>query len=162
MNKKNYISAFSIVEAIVSMAIMAIILGITFFIFSIITERMIDFKNQNQLVNDFNRLTYSINKDIFDNDKMISSENQIKFRGYLGESINYYFTENYILRQKESFIDTFKIKSKNNYIDSVKNKSQKKIFLKLHLDVNTNEREMGLNFYKQVYPNDLLQMTKKE
>lgn len=57
MNSKNSISAFSLIEAIVSMAITAIIMGFFFVIFSIVTERMLDYKNQNELVNDLNRLT---------------------------------------------------------------------------------------------------------
>ncbi len=161
MIKKHSIKAFSIVEAIVSMAIMAIILGIVFFIFSIVTERMLDYKNQNQLVNDLNRLTYSLNKDIFDNEKMHLMQDGIIFNGYSGELISYNFTDEYILRSKETFIDTFKIKLNRSRIDSVKSNSQKKVFLKLNLNVVANEREMDLHFYKQVYTNELLQSIKK-
>lgn len=161
MNKKSSIKAFSIVEALVSMAIVAIILGIVFFIFSIVTERMLDYKNQNQLVNDLNRLTYSLNKDIFDNEKMNVMDNEIVFNGYSGEVIKYHFTDDYILRNKETFIDTFKIKLNRTRIDSVKNSSQKKVFLKLNLNVVANEREMDLHFYKQVFTHELLQLQKK-
>ncbi|MES2812053.1 MAG: hypothetical protein V4670_06245 [Bacteroidota bacterium] len=161
MNKKNSIKAFSIVEAIVSMAIMAIILGIVFFIFSIITERMLDYKNQNQLVNDLNRLTYSLNKDIFDNEKMQVLDDEIIFNGYSGELVKYNFTDDYILRNKETFIDTFKIKLNQTRIDSIKSSSQKKVFLKLNLNVVANEREMNLHFYKQVFAHELLQLQKK-
>ena len=161
MNNKNSIKAFSIVEAIVSMAITAIILGIVFFIFSIITERMLDYKNQNQLVNDLNRLTYSFNKDIFDNEKMQILDDEIIFTGYSGELVKYNFTDDYILRNKETFIDTFKIKLNQTRIDSVKSSSQKKVFLKLNLNVVANEKEMDLHFYKQVFAHELLQLQKK-
>jgi hypothetical protein len=161
MNKKNSIKAFSIVEAIVSMAITAIILGIVFFIFSIITERMLDYKNQNQLVNDLNRITYSLNKDIFDNEKMQILDDEIIFTGYSGELVKYNFTYDYIIRNKETFIDTFKIKLNQTRIDSVKSSSQKKVFLKLNLNVVANEKEMDLHFYKQVFAHELLQLQKK-
>ncbi|RXR21241.1 hypothetical protein EQG63_04700 [Flavobacterium amnicola] len=161
MTKKNSINAFSIVEAIVSMTIMAIILGIVFFIFSIVTERMLDYKNQNQLVNDLNRLTYSLNKDIFDNEKMHLMQDGIIFNGYSGELVSYNFTNDYILRSKETFIDTFKIKLNQTRIDSVKSNSQRKVFLKLNLSVEANERVMDLNFYKPVHANELLQSIKK-
>lgn len=161
MNNKNSIPAFSLIEAIVSMAITAIIMAIVFVIFSIVTERMLDYKNQNELVNDLNRLTYSVNKDIFENEKMKVIENEVIFNGYAGETVQYNFQEEYILRSKETFIDTFKIKLKQIVIDSVKNKSQRIVFQKLKLNVEVNEREMDLKFYKRVYANELLQAIKE-
>ncbi|WP_426065112.1 PulJ/GspJ family protein [Flavobacterium sp. DSP2-3-1] len=161
MNNTNSIPAFSLIEAIVSMAITAIIMGIVFVIFSIVTERMLDYKNQNELVNDINRLTYSVNKDIFENEKMMVSENEVIFNGYAGETVKYNFQEEYILRSTEIFIDTFKIKLKQIVIDSVKNKSQRIVFQKLKLNVKVNEREMDLKFYKRVYANELLQAIKE-
>ncbi|MDI5887626.1 PulJ/GspJ family protein [Flavobacterium yafengii] len=161
MSNKNSVSAFSLIETVVSMAITAIIMGIVFVIFSIVTERMLDYKNQNELVNDLNRLTYSINKDIFENEKMLVIENEMVFNGYAGETVKYNFQEEYILRSKETFIDTFKIKLNQIVIDSVKNKSQRIVFQKLKLNVEVNEREMDLKFYKRVYANELLQAIKE-
>ena len=156
MNKKHSLQAFSIVEAIVGMAVAAIIMGMTFFIFSIITERMLDFKAQNQIVNDFNRLTYSINKDIFDSEKMALNTNQVTFKGYSGEEVNYYFQEDFSLRIKESFIDTFAIKLNSIRLDSVKSSKMRKVYLKLKMNVIANDSALDLNFYKRVYANELL------
>lgn len=160
MNKKK-IPAFSIMEAIVGMAITAIIMGIVFVVFSIVTERMLDFKNQNQLVNDLNRLTYSINKDIFETENMNVVENEVIFKGYAGEIVKYSFQEEYILRSKESFVDTFQIKSIQITVDSVKSNSDRLIFRKLRLDVEVNKKVMDLRFYKRVYANELLQLIKE-
>lgn len=154
------IPSFSIIEAIVGMAVAAIIMGITFFIFSIITERMLDFKKQNQLVNDLNRLTYSINKDIFDSQKMIPNENQITFRGYSGEEVKYYFEQEHSIRIKESFIDTFMVKLNSIRIDSVRSKNRMKVYLKLKINVTSNDNVLDLNFYKRVYANELLNKEK--
>lgn len=160
MNKR-FILAFSIMEAIVGMAITAIIMGIIFVIFSIVTERMMDFKNQNQLVNDLNRLTYSINKDIFETENMNVVENEVIFKGYAGEIVKYSFQEEYILRSKESFVDTFQIKSKQIIVDSVKSNSDRLVFRKLRLNVEVNKKVMDLRFYKRVYANELLQLIKE-
>lgn len=160
MNKR-FIPAFSIMEAIVGMAITAIVMGITFVIFSIVTERMLDFKNQNQLVNDLNRLTYSINKDIFETENMNVVENEVTFKGYAGEIVKYSFQEEYILRSKESFVDTFQIKSKQIIVDSVKSNSNRLVFRKLRLNVEVNKKVMDLRFYKRVYANELLQLIKE-
>jgi hypothetical protein len=156
MNSKNTLPAFSIIEAVVGMAITAIIMGIIFVIFSIVSERMLDYKGQNQLVNDLNRLTYSINKDIFENEKMAATDHEVVFNGYSGERVTYHFLEEYTLRSNETFIDTFKIKLKRMAADSVKSVNRKKVFVRLKLDIEANEREMDLNFYKRIYANELL------
>lgn len=161
MNKKRTVPAFSIIEAVVGMAVTAIIMGIIFLIFSIVSERMLDYKNQNGFVNDLNRLTYSMNKDIFENEKMGILENEIIFNGYAGETVKYDFQEDYILRNRETFIDTFKIKCNQISVDSVKNKSQSIIFQKMKLNILVNEKEMDLKFYKRVYPNELLKTIKE-
>lgn len=156
-NRNSFVPAFSIIETIVGMAISAIIMGILFVIFNIVTERMIDFKNQNQLVNDLNRLTYSLNKDIFEKEKMNQTADELLFKGYAGEKVTYTFQEDFTTRTNETFVDTFQIKLKEIVVDTVKNKSQRLLFQKLKLTVEINEKASSLNFYKRVYANELLQ-----
>ncbi|WP_281323430.1 hypothetical protein [Flavobacterium aestivum] len=160
MNDKRMISAFSIMETIVGMAITAIIMSIIFVVFSIVTERMMDYKSQNELICDLNRLTYSINKDIFENEKMTFFDNEITFKSYTGENIKYSFQEDYMLRNNEIFIDTFKIKLKQLTIDTLKNKSEQFVFQRLKLNIEVNENKMDLKFYKRIYANELLKKFK--
>jgi len=150
------ISAFSIVEAIVGMAITAIIMSIIFVVFSIVTERMMDYKNQNESICDLNRFTYSVNKDIFENEKMTAIDNEITFKGYSGENIKYSFLEDYILRNNEIFIDTFKIKLNKFHIGTVKSTSEQFVFQKLKFNIEINENKMDLKFYKRIHANELL------
>jgi hypothetical protein len=156
MNNRKMTSAFSIVEAIVGMAITALIMSIIFVVFSIVTERMMDYKNQNESICDLNRLTYSVNKDIFENEKMTVIDNEITFKGYSGENIKYSFLEDYTLRNNEIFIDTFKIKLNQIHIDTVKSKSEQFVFQKLKFNIEINENKMDLKFYKRIYANELL------
>ncbi len=122
---------------------------------------MLDFKNQNQLVNDLNRLTYSLNKDIFEKEKMMVLESEIDFNGYSGEKVSYQFSDDYILRNSETFIDTFRIKLNKMIVDTVKSKSEEFVFQKIKLNIESNEKELDLRFYKRVYPNELLEKIKK-
>ena len=92
---------------------------------------------------------------------MTAIDNEVIFNGYSGEVVEYNFLEDYTLRSREEFIDTFKVKLKHLIIDSVKSNTQKKVFLKLKLNVEVNESDLDLNFYKQVYANELLQKTKQ-
>lgn len=153
--------AFSIIEAVVGMAITAIIMGIIFVIFTIVSERLIDYKNQNQFINDMNRLTYSLNKDIFENEKMTVIENEIVFNGYSGERVKYLFEENYLLRNTSTFIDTFQIKLKQFRVDTVQNPSKTIVFQNLKLQVEVNKSDMDLKFYKPIFANELLQTIKE-
>lgn len=158
---KRYVAAFSIIETVVGMAITAIIMGIMFVVFSIVTGRMLDFKNQNQLVNDLNRLTYCVNKDIFEKEKMTVSENEIHFNGYNGEIVSYRFLDNYILRNSETFIDTFNIKLNKVVLDTVQSKLEEFVFQKIKLNIESNNKELDLRFYKRVYANELLEKIEK-
>lgn len=153
--------AFSIIESVVGMAITAIIMGIIFVIFTIVSERLIDYKNQNQFINDMNRLTYSLNKDIFENEKMTVIENEIVFNGYSGERVKYLFAENYLLRNTSTFIDTFQIKLKQFRVDTVQNPSKTIVFQNLKLQVEVNKSDMDLKFYKPIFANELLQTIKE-
>ncbi len=142
------------------MAVTAIILGVFFTVFSIVTGRVLDFKKQNQITNDLNRLTYILNKDIFEKDKMTAAENKICFDGYLGAKVYYHFLDNQIIRNSETFIDTFQFKLKKMVLDTVKNESEQYVFQKIKLIIETNEKELDLRFYKRVYPNELIQNIK--
>lgn len=157
MSKKGHLPAFSMIEAVVGMAITAIIMGIIFVIFSLVTERMLDYKNQNQLVNDLNRLTFSLNKDIFESETMQSGDNNLEFQGYSGDKVDYHFQEEYILRATEIFTDTFRVPLRQLAIDSVKSKSEKLVFRRLKVEVEVSKQPMELKFYKQVYANELLE-----
>lgn len=162
MNKRNYLPAFSVLETVVSMVISAIVIGLIFLIFTILSERMLDFKDQNQYVADLNRMTYSFNKDIFESDKMVVSDEQITFFSYSGEKVKYNLYPNYFLRTKEEFIDTFAIPIKEFKIDTIQNKNKRIIFQKLTLNVDVNKEAMQLKFFKKIYSDELIQKDFKE
>lgn len=156
MNKKTHLAAFSILEALVSMVISAIVIGLIFVIFTILSERMLDFKEQNQYVADLNRMTYTFNKDIFESDQMLFSEDQITFSSYSGETVNYQLFPEYFLRSKNEFVDTFAIPIRQFKMDTIQNGSRKTVFQKLTLNVDVNKVPMRLTFFKKVYSNEIL------
>lgn len=157
-NSKWSYQAFSFMETVISMVISGIVVGLLFLIFSILTERMLDFKLQNQEIADMNRFTFSLNKDIFDNNEMVLADTVLNFTSYSGSKTVYYFTPDYIVRDNRTFVDTFKISSANFFMDSLKNKSGKYIFCRLHLNAKVNKSPVKLNFYKQVYADQLLEV----
>lgn len=161
MNKsKNTVRAFSVLEAAFSMVITAIVIGLVFIVFTILSERMLDFRNQNQFVADMNRLTYALNKDIFDNEQMSVNEEGIAFSSYSGEKVKYLRNEQYTIRDKDGFLDTFKIPLTNLVIDTVQNQNKRVIFQRLTITTDVNKQPMDLNFFKKVYANQLIEKEK--
>ena len=160
--KNNSVAAFSIMEAIVGMAVTAIIMGIIFVIFSIMSAQLLDFKEQNEVIADMNRLTYSINRDIFESEKMNISDEQLVFNSYSGNKVAYAIAPEYMLRISETFTDTFHVQAAVASIDSVKSRSGKIIFCKLKLNLQVKEENIDLKFFKQVHANELLEQKSKK
>lgn len=161
MNKsKNTVRAFSVLEAAFSMVITAIVIGLVFIVFTILSERMLDFRNQNQFVADMNRFTYALNKDIFDNEDMSVNEEGIAFSSYSGGKVKYLRNEQYTIRDKDGFLDTFKIPLTNLVIDTVQNQNKRVIFQRLTITTDVNKQPMDLKFFKKVYANQLIEKEK--
>lgn len=159
MNKRHLIPAFSIIETAVGMVVSAIVIGLIFIIFTIMSERMLDFKSQNLYVSDLNRMTFSFNKDVFNSEQMTANENEINFYSYDGDVTKYIIFSDYFLRNNKEFIDTFHIPITKISIDTIQNKNKKNVFLRLKLSVSVNKENLKLNFFKKVYSNQLLKKT---
>lgn len=156
MNKKHYIPAFSIVEVLVSLAITAIIIGLIFGIFTIVSQQIISFKEQNEYIADYNRLSYSINKSIFESEKMQFTESGLFFKTYDGDTLLYQKQDDYLIRKSEQFTDTFKLAFQKIQLDTVANETKSKVFQKLEIQLEANKQNFTLNFYKPIYAHDFL------
>ena len=153
---KYYVRAFTIVETVVSMVITAIILCIVFVIFSITSQRLQDFKKQNESIADINRLTYSINKGIFESEDMQLINNEIHFKSYDASNTTYKLTNNYLTKQTDEFIDTFHLKINKMIIDTLASNSNKENYQRLKCILKINDQNIDLNFYKKIYANKIL------
>jgi competence protein ComGF len=162
MNKMVNIPAFTIIEAVVSMAVTAIILAIIFVIFSITSERLYDFKIQNETIADLNRMNYTLNKSIFDGNKMSVSDNELIIDTYDGNQVKYTIYPDYFIRNGNKIIDTFKINVFKFKIDTLYNKSKTNIYQRLQCSIEINEHAESLNFYKKLYVNELLKAENHE
>jgi len=156
MSNKNLIPAFTIVEAVVSMAVTAIIISVIFVIFSVTSQRLLDLKSQSQYINDLNRMTYSINKGIFDSERMDVTESGLLFTGYNGDITEYKLSEKYFVRKQNDFTDTFNLIVKNIKIDTLESAAKKVKFQRVKWNIKINDKETQLSFYKKIYTNDLI------
>jgi hypothetical protein len=160
MNDTMYSKAFSIAEGVVTLVVSAILVGITFVIFTMIFERMNDFKNQNQFVNDLNRLTYSVNKDIFECSTIVLQESELVFYKYSGEKISYLQQEDYLVRQKENFIDTFIVAASRLHLDTLYSADKKVVYQRLAIDIKDADRVYDLKFFRKIDARMLLNTLK--
>jgi hypothetical protein len=160
-NTKYNISAFSIVEVLVSMAITAIIVGVIFIIFLIVSKQLINFKEQNQHISDYNRFSYVVNKDIFESEEMNNTENGFMFKKYSGDIVVFERQEKYLLRKAETFVDTFQFELSSVFFDTINNSSKNKIFQRLNVLFLVNKNEQKMRFYKPIYTNQLIRSEKE-
>lgn len=162
MNRQ-FVPGFTIVEAIVSMVVTAIILSIIYVIFSIFSERLLDVKWQNEYINDVNRFSYAINKEIFESESMTIIGSAVKFKKYSGNTVNFLINEFSIARYDSSdFKDTFKLKVHKIHIDTLKSINKKDAYQRLKLNVGDGKQIQELNFYKKVYANELVMVMRKD
>lgn len=160
-NTKYNISAFSIVEVLVSMAITGIIIGIIFTVFTIVSEQLLNFKEQNQYISDYNRFSYAVNKDIFESEEMISTENGFIFKKYNGDEVMFEKQDSVFLRKAQTFVDTFQFKVSVLSFDTLRNNSKNKVFQRVSVTMQVNKVEQQLRFYKPIYTNQLIRNEKE-
>lgn len=156
MNNKYYIKGFTVVEAVVSMVLTAIILAIVFVIITVTSQRLDDFKKQNEFINDVNRISYSINKTIFESEKMSLNDNEISLTGFNGHVTKYLLSEKCIIMFQDEFRDTFKIDAEKFTIDTIASKLKKVAYQRLSWNVKLGETEKRMAFYKKLYSDELL------
>lgn len=158
---KALVKAFTIMEVLVSMVVTAIVIGMVFFIFSIMAQRMADFRDRNEPVSEMNRFTYAVNKAIFENDRMQLNGNELLFEDYSGSQTKMTFHKTYFVRQKQDFTDTFRVSLDRIGLDRVYGKSGKTAFDRLVVRTVTDSNHIDLQFYKRVYPDELLKDIQK-
>jgi len=156
INPNYTVKAFTIVEAVVSMAITAIILSIIFVVFSITSQRLYDFKKQNEQITDLTRMSYSINKGIFEAENMYVQERRLIFTGYESSKTVFTFTNEYFIMQREDFTDTFHLAVNKLAVDTLSSLSKKSIYQRLKCSVIIDNNKTDLNFYKKIYTAELI------
>ena len=156
------IKAFSIIETIISLIITAIIISIVFVLFSILSDRLLDIKSQNQYSNDLNRLSYAIHNDMYSNEKITNTDSTFTFIHYnQKDTVNYFIRDSVLLRVKNTFTDSMFIKIKSFKIDSIENKKNR--FIKMKISINRNDTDFDLNFYKKInYSSTINNLSEKD
>ena len=95
-------------------------------------------------------------KDIFDSEEMFEMDTNIVFERYSGAVVRYEYGELFTVRVQDNFTDTFAIAMRSLKMDTIANK-HKRLFLKrLKFQFDVNGKLLDMNFFKRIYPNQLL------
>ncbi|KGO81642.1 hypothetical protein Q763_08355 [Flavobacterium beibuense F44-8] len=160
--ERNKIPAFTIVEAVVSMAVTAIILTIVFIIFSVTSQRLDDFKKQNEGISDLNRMSYSLNKAVFESSSMqMPSGDRLVFSDYKENDVTYFIMKEYFVRAQGDFTDTFHLQTKRVFIEELQSENKPFRYQRLHWELIVDQQKTDMFFYKKVYLEELLKPYQK-
>lgn len=156
MENKTMLSAFTTTETLIGLAITSIILSFVFVIFSITSERIIDFKKQNEKVADINRFTYSLNKSIFDSESIQYNESEVSFTKFTGEEIKYNIYDDYCVRNSRNYSDTFNFPVKAIIVDTLKGKSMNILYQRFRFDIEADQQIHKFLFYKKLFASQFM------
>ncbi|MFP9119335.1 hypothetical protein ACLI08_16220 [Flavobacterium sp. RNTU_13] len=150
--KRFNIPGFTVIEAVIGMVVTALVIAIIFVVFTITSERLLDFKEANSAIVDRTRIVYALNKDIFDNESFVVNEEQLSFLCEGKIDTEYIIEDDILVRVKEDFKDTFRLKIQRFVADTLVSKSGSIHYNRLQLITKDN----NINFYKKIYPADLV------
>ncbi|NUY79261.1 hypothetical protein HUK80_00020 [Flavobacterium sp. MAH-1] len=156
MTTRNAVRAFSVVEAMVGLVVMAVVIGLVFVVFSILSRQLSDLRYQNEKVSDVNRLSWVMQRDMFGSRELSYTEERLEFSDYKGQSAYFEFGDSAIVRHSETFADTFHIRPISVLLDTIGNVSGKKTMSRLQLVFDLDARVDSLRFYKNIYPAERL------
>ncbi|MFP9100758.1 type II secretion system protein J [Flavobacterium sp. RHBU_24] len=157
MNKKGgHIRAFTIIEAVIGMVITAIIMSIIFVVFTITSERLLDFKQANIEIVDLNRVNYALNKDMFESKYIEYNDGVLKFLMHDDASATYAIDRDILTRYSDEFIDTFHIHVANMYFDTISSLNKRQSYKRINLKLIDGKKSFNTYFYKKIYPAELI------
>ena len=145
----NKLNSFTILEALLSMLILSIIIGLTYSLFTLLNKQMSLFEKENTQVIQYNLFNNTI---LYDADKAIDyafNNDVLRLEYYDNTIINYNIKKHYILREKKDQIDTLNVDViAFDFLERLNNKGELKLTVKLlndtfetHYFLNKNHSE---------------------
>lgn len=104
-----YLKSFTILESLLSLILMGIIITLSYSVFNLVEKQMLQFKNENIDILQYNLFNATIKNDIYNSNSFENYSNELELAYYDNSTINYRITNNFILRQKNEKTDTFKL-----------------------------------------------------
>ncbi len=110
MSKYKQLKGFTILETLISLMLMSIIIGITYSLFNLIEKQLSFFKKDNTQILEYNLLNATMMSDIDASCAFNIVDNMLVLKNYDNTEEFYSLNREYVLRQKNAEVDTFKVR----------------------------------------------------
>lgn len=135
MTKK--MKSFTILEALISLMLMSIIIGLIFSTINLIGKQLSLFQKENTEILEYNLFNSVFKNDLHNSSDFKINDNQILFIKYDETEVSYSIEKPNVLRKYQSVLDTFKIKVLEYKLNSDQGEFEMKLKL-LNEIINTN------------------------
>lgn len=105
MKKRSNIKAFTILEVVISMAIMSIIIAMVYVIYSLMSKQLYDYSEQTETLNNYSQLHSLLKRDIHNSNQLINT-NEALYLLSNRDSIEYKNYNRNLIRSTSKTIDT--------------------------------------------------------
>lgn len=134
---KSSLKGFTILEALLSLIILSLIIGLTYSIVNMFNRQMSLFEKENTAIMEYNLFNKTLLYDINQSNDYEASENAISLKYYNKTDINYIFKSDIVIRQTLTSTDTLLIPIVSYKLPNNTNQISNTIHLKLNLLGNT-------------------------
>jgi len=105
----NHIKAFTILEVVISLALMSIIIAMVYSLYAMLSKQLYVYSDETELVNNYNQLHSLLVRDVHNSNKLIAIEEGVYLLSS-NDTIQYYTHDDSLIRVKDKMIDTFLVK----------------------------------------------------
>lgn len=107
--RSNNIKAFTILEIVISLAIMSIIVALVYVIYSLMSKQLFEYRSETELVNDYNQLDVVLKRDLYSANEIAYVDGVLHLSNNETKTIRYKENNNQLIRMSSSVIDTFSV-----------------------------------------------------
>ena len=104
-----HIKAFTILEVVISIAIMSIIIAMVYTIYTLMSKQLFEYSDQTEVVNSYNQINVAFNRDLHNASKLVNVNKKIYLLSNR-DTLQYELLENKLVRSSNKSVDTFQVK----------------------------------------------------
>ncbi|WP_353780192.1 prepilin-type N-terminal cleavage/methylation domain-containing protein [Winogradskyella sp. 3972H.M.0a.05] len=138
------IKAFTILEVLISLVVMGIIIGLTYTLFNIMEKQLITYRNDNDVILQYNLLNTTLQRDIYYANYYEKEESTLVLFNYSEEKISYSFLNDKVLRAKQSIVDTFRVHVISHKFEIF---NEKQNISKLDMKIKLLNEDVEINYF---------------
>ncbi len=108
MNNSYHIKAFTILEIVISLAIMSIIIAIVYSIYVMMAEQLFGYSRTTDQINDYNQTHYMIKSDLFYSNQLLKLQDGLRLITSK-DTVDYHLIDSKLVRATSKVVDTFSV-----------------------------------------------------